>query len=192
MTLRECTTAAILTGQTHIVTVHEQTAKRQCLGRGPIKWLITGKHGFFGFHQTADFGIQIKPVRHCCNTVADLIELLGRHSGLSQDDPRRDTIALATPLGRMISPLSLTPKVPMSGRFIYAGLADQVVHPREQVNRLWDHWGRPEIEWYRGGHAGFFQSRPVQQFVTDALIQSGLVTGADPADRSGRPDTKTG
>ena len=124
--------------------------------------------------------------------VADLIELLGRHSGLSQDDPRRDTIALAAPLGRMISPLSLTPKVPMSGRFIYAGLADQVVHPREQVNRLWDHWGRPEIEWYRGGHAGFFQSRPVQHFVTDALIQSGLVTGADPADRSGRPDTKTG
>lgn len=124
--------------------------------------------------------------------VADLIELLGRHSGLSQDDPRRDTIALAAPLGRMISPLSLTPRVPMSGRFIYAGLADQVVHPREQVNRLWDHWGRPEIEWYRGGHAGFFQSRPVQQFVTDALIQSGLVRGVDPADRSARPDTKTG
>ena len=109
--------------------------------------------------------------------VADLIELLSRHSGLPHDDPRHDTIDLAAPLGRMISPLSLTPRVPMAGRFIYAGLADQVVHPREQVTRLWEHWGRPDIEWYRGGHAGFFQSRPVQRFVTDALLQSGLVVG---------------
>ncbi len=116
--------------------------------------------------------------------VADLIELLGRHSGLGQGDPRLETIALAAPLGRMISPLSLPPRVPMSGRFIYAGLADQVVHPREQVNRLWEHWGRPNIEWYRGGHAGFFQSRPVQRFVTSALVQSGLVAdgGADTPD----------
>lgn len=107
--------------------------------------------------------------------VANLIDLLSRHSGLTRDDPRRRTILLASPLGRMISPLSLTPLVPMSGRFIYAGLADQVVHPREQVARLWEHWGRPNIEWYHGGHTGFFQSRPVQQFLTDALTRSGLV-----------------
>ncbi|WP_052428722.1 alpha/beta hydrolase [Mycolicibacterium rufum] len=110
--------------------------------------------------------------------VADLIDLLGRHSGLRPDDPRLATIALAAPLGRMISPLSLPPRVPRAGRFIYAGLADQVVHPREQVQRLWEHWGGPEIEWYHGGHAGFFQSRPVQRFVTGALAQSGLVTGS--------------
>ncbi len=35
----------------------------------------------------------------------------------------------------MISPLSLTPLVPMPGRFIYAGIADRLVHPREQVTR---------------------------------------------------------
>ncbi|BBX71835.1 alpha/beta hydrolase family protein [Mycolicibacterium psychrotolerans] len=110
--------------------------------------------------------------------VADLIELLGRHSGLRQNDPRLDTIALAAPLGRMISPLSLPPRVPMAGRFIYAGLADQVVHPREQVHRLWEHWGGPDIEWYRGGHAGFFQSRPVQRFVNAALLQSGLAASS--------------
>ncbi len=122
--------------------------------------------------------------------VADLIELLSRHSGLRRDDPRRETFTLAAPLGRMISPLSLTPKVPAAGRFIYAGLADQVVHPRHQVNRLWEHWGRPDIEWYRGGHAGFFQSRPVQRFVTDALVQSGLV--AEATVQLGRPDEMTG
>ena len=110
--------------------------------------------------------------------VADLIELLGRHAGLDPDDPRRHTVSLAEPIGQMVSPLSLTPRVPMSGRFIYAGIADRLVHPREQVIRLWEHWGKPEIVWYRGGHTGFFQSRPVQHFIDDALTQSGLIGGS--------------
>ncbi len=107
--------------------------------------------------------------------VADLVELLGRHAGLSHNDPRRHVLTLAKPLGRMISPFALTPRVPMQGRFIYAGIADRLVHPREQVTRLWEHWGRPEIVWYKGGHTGFFRSRPVQRFVQDALVQSGLI-----------------
>ncbi len=107
--------------------------------------------------------------------VADLVELLGRHSGFRDDDPRRLTMRLAEPIGRMVSPLSLTPLVPMRGRFIYAGVADRLVHPREQVIRLWEHWGKPEIVWYPGGHAGFFRSRPVQRFVWDALQRSGLL-----------------
>lgn len=106
--------------------------------------------------------------------VADLVELLGRHSGFARDDPRRRTIELAAPIGRMVSPLSLTPRVPLRGRFIYAGIADRLVHPRTQTLRLWEHWGKPEIVWYRGGHAGFFRSRPVQQFVDDAIVASGL------------------
>jgi hypothetical protein len=107
--------------------------------------------------------------------VVDLIDVLGRHSGLSEDDPRCRTVELAAPLGRMSSPLSLTPRVPAHGRFVYAGIADQLVHPRDQVIRLWQHWGRPEIVWYRGGHTGFFQSRPVQKFVDAALAQAGLL-----------------
>jgi len=117
--------------------------------------------------------------------VADLVDVLGRHSGLSHDDPRRHTMKLAEPLGRMVSPLSLTPRVPMQGRFIYAGVADRLVHPREQVNRLWKHWGRPEIVWYPGGHTGFFRSQPVQRFVWEALQQSGLLEG--PANLHARP-----
>jgi pimeloyl-ACP methyl ester carboxylesterase len=107
--------------------------------------------------------------------VVDLVEILMRHAGLSDDDPRLETVAMAEPIGQMVSPLSLAPRVPMRGRFIYAGVADQLVHPREQVARLWEHWGRPEIVWYRGGHTGFFRSRPVQRFIDDALVQSGLV-----------------
>jgi hypothetical protein len=119
--------------------------------------------------------------------VADLIELLGRHAGFSPEDPRRNTVTLAEPIGRMVSPLSLTPRVPTSGRFIYAGIADRLVHPREQIVRLWEHWGRPEIVWYHGGHTGFFQSRPVQRFIDDALVQSGLVGGSPIVRTSDRP-----
>lgn len=107
--------------------------------------------------------------------VVDLIDLLGRHAGLGPGDPRSQTVKLAAPLGRMMSPLSLGPRVPMRGRLIYAGVADRLVHPREQVTRLWEHWGRPAIVWYPGGHIGFFQSRPVQRFIDGALAQSGLL-----------------
>lgn len=106
---------------------------------------------------------------------SNLVEILGRHAGLAKDDPRRKTLELAAPIGRMISPLALQPKLPPEGRFIYAGVADRIVHPREQVLQLWEHWGRPDIGWYHGGHTGFFQARPVQRFVDAALSQSGLV-----------------
>ncbi|MGB9308937.1 MAG: hypothetical protein WCB92_36145 [Mycobacterium sp.] len=105
----------------------------------------------------------------------DMVGLVGRHAGLSGHGALRQTMNAAKPLGRMISPLALTPRVPMRGRFIYAGIADRLVHPRDQVTRLWEHWGKPEIHWYPGGHTGFFRSRPVQRFIDDALVQSGLV-----------------
>lgn len=107
--------------------------------------------------------------------VVDLIAVLAEHSHLHREDPRRHTMTTAAPIGRMISPLSLQPRVPMRGRFIYAGVADRLVHPREQIVRIWEHWGRPQIEWYQGGHIGFVQSRPVQRFVDAALAQSGLL-----------------
>jgi len=106
---------------------------------------------------------------------SNLVELLGRHSGLHRADPRRTTIELAGPIGRMISPLSLEPKVPAQGRFIYAGVADRIVHPRQQVMQLWEHWGRPDVGWYPGGHTGFFEAKPVQRYVDTALVKSGLL-----------------
>lgn len=119
--------------------------------------------------------------------VADLVRLLGRHAGLRSDDPRQPTIALAEPIGRMISPLALTPRVPIGGRFIYAGIADQLVHPREQVADLWEHWDKPQIAWYHGGHTGFFASRPVQRFIDAALVQSPLLDGSPPPPASITP-----
>jgi hypothetical protein len=54
-------------------------------------------------------------------------------------------------------------------------VADQLVHPRDQVDRLWQHWGKPQIRWYEGGHTGFARSKPVREFLLEALVQSGLV-----------------
>lgn len=121
---------------------------------------------------------------------SNLVELLGRHSGLPSDDPRRRTVELARPIGAMISPLSLQPKVPPEGRFIYAGLADRIVHPRQQVLALWNHWDRPDVGWYHGGHTGFFEARPVQRYVDTALVTSGLVTSGpvSSANASAPPD----
>lgn len=113
----------------------------------------------------------------------DVVDLLERHAGLPRGDVRRRIIPLARRLGQVVSPLALTPRVPPEGRFIYAGLADRLVHPREQVIRLWEHWGRPEITWHAGGHTGFFSSRPVTQFVNEALVRSGLVHGSPAAPR---------
>lgn len=107
--------------------------------------------------------------------VVDLIEVLGEHSNLRPDDPRRHTMAMAAPISRMVSALSMEPRVPLRGRFIYAGVADRLVHPREQVDRIWAHWGKPEIVWYPGGHMGLFESQPVQRFTEAALVQSGLL-----------------
>jgi hypothetical protein len=52
---------------------------------------------------------------------------------------------------------------------------------------LWEHWDEPAIKWFRGSHIGFFLSRPVGKFLSDALRDSGLVsdveaTGVDVGD----------
>ena len=112
--------------------------------------------------------------------VIDLIQVFGYHAGFAADDPRKRVLDLATPIGRMLSPVSLSPRVPLQGRFVYSGLADQVVHPRAHAVRIWEHWGRPDVHWYHGGHMSFFRSGPVQEFIDDALAQSGLV-GSVPA-----------
>jgi hypothetical protein len=108
----------------------------------------------------------------------DLVDLIEQHSGLAPTDERRRLIEPAKRVGRVVSPLALTPLVPDEGRFVYAGLADRLVHPRHQVIRLWEHWGRPDIAWYEGGHTGFSRSKPVGRFLREALARSGLIASA--------------
>lgn len=75
----------------------------------------------------------------------------------------------------VMSPLTLRPLVERRRRFIFAGVGDRM-STAGQARRLWEHWDRPAIEWYPGGHIGFFMAGAVQRYVTSALVDSGLAT----------------
>ena len=76
----------------------------------------------------------------------------------------------------VISPLNLDPLVPRERRYIFAGVSDRIV-PADQARDLWEHWGRPRIEWHQGGHLTCMSAAPVRSLIRDALEESGL-TGA--------------
>ena len=104
----------------------------------------------------------------------DLIDLIDHHSTRTRDPQYLRMLDSARQVGVVVSPLSVTPKLARERRFIYAGLADRLAHPRHQVGRLWEHWGRPEVLWYRGGHIAFGRNKAVGRFVRQALESSGL------------------
>jgi dienelactone hydrolase len=69
---------------------------------------------------------------------------------------------------RVVSPLVLKPRVPKERRFLFGGVADQLVTP-DQVRDLWLHWERPRIEWYQGAHITFRSHPRVRRMVNEAL-----------------------
>jgi hypothetical protein len=72
---------------------------------------------------------------------------------------------------RVVSPLAVTPKLPLEQRYIFAAVADRLV-PADQVRDLWEHWERPAIEWYQGAHVTFRLHPSVVRFISRALRQS--------------------
>ncbi|MCU1448475.1 MAG: hypothetical protein JWP02_645 [Acidimicrobiales bacterium] len=108
----------------------------------------------------------------------DLIDLIEHHSPRGGDEQYQRMLVLARQLGTVVSPLSLVPRLPVERRFVYAGLADRLAHPRHQVGRLWEHWDRPSVLWYKGGHVAFSRSKEVGRFVRRALESSGLTSPA--------------
>ena len=54
-------------------------------------------------------------------------------------------------------------------------IAAQLQAPPEQAEWLWEHWDRPRVTWYEGGHIGFFRSKTVGRFVVDALGRCGML-----------------
>lgn len=108
----------------------------------------------------------------------DFAELFERHAPASfRRRPEFDELAAsARQTYRVVSPLALPPQVAFDRRFIFAGLADRLVHPRSQVRALWDHWQQPTIHWFEGSHIGFLWSGTVRSFLHRALTTSGMVT----------------
>ncbi|WP_208026810.1 alpha/beta hydrolase family protein [Rhabdothermincola sediminis] len=87
---------------------------------------------------------------------------------------------------RVVSPLTIEPAVPLERRFIFAGLADRMSHPR-QAHALWQHWGRPRIRWYPGNHVGYLWSSTVTAFVDEVLVGSDLARPGDSVQRERVP-----
>lgn len=95
-------------------------------------------------------------------------------------DDEREALDARSLLGEMadrihvpVSPLSFEPQLPTERRFVYAGVADRMATPG-QAHRLWTHWGRGPVLWYRGSHIGFAWSGEVRKFIDDALWTSGV------------------
>jgi hypothetical protein len=107
----------------------------------------------------------------------DIPDLFLRHSPPHVRRRALETGALgpeARSVHSVVSPLVLKPKVARPRRYIFAGVGDRM-STAVQARRLWEHWDRPSIEWYPGGHIGFFMTARVQRYVTAALTESGLV-----------------
>jgi len=79
-------------------------------------------------------------------------------------------------LHSVVSPLSFTPSTPVDARALVGGLADKLIDPVEQVAPLWEHWGRPAILWYPGGHLGHVIRSDLYSFIDERLKLAGLST----------------
>jgi len=108
--------------------------------------------------------------------VADWRQLLERHAAPHQ---LRYAQSLGYDLERLseilsvVSPLTLSPRVPTHGRMIFGATADRLVPP-DQVRALWRHWEEPEIVWYEGTHVSFMNERDVWAGVDRTLRENGL------------------
>jgi pimeloyl-ACP methyl ester carboxylesterase len=87
----------------------------------------------------------------------------------------------------VVSPLVLRPRLPRERRYLFAGLGDRM-STFGQAERLWEHWDRPRMAWYPGGHIGFWFASSIGRFVSEALVDAGL---ADPQPLSS-PSSHTG
>lgn len=85
---------------------------------------------------------------------------------------------MASEVHRVVSPLAMAPLVAAERRFIFGGLGDRM-STFDQARRLWEHWDRPLLGSYNGGHVGFFFSGTARSFVTDALRTTGMLPAAD-------------
>jgi hypothetical protein len=109
------------------------------------------------------------PVADIASLMADAAARFG-----SSVDGAADLVTGVEPLLRPVSPLQLQPRVPVERRLIVAGTLDKFSPPSSQAVRLWEHWDRPELHWYHGGHISLFWARGVQQAIDASLRRAGM------------------
>jgi len=102
-----------------------------------------------------DFAIPMIPMV----SMADLLwEHGAEHPIRKEAEGRGITLDLTRSLYRVHSPLELAPRLPAERLMLVAGTGDRICSP-EHVERLWEHWGRPRIHWFPGGHILHFRRR---------------------------------
>ncbi|MCU1449467.1 MAG: hypothetical protein JWP02_1637 [Acidimicrobiales bacterium] len=119
----------------------------------------------------------------------DLVDLYRRHSPAHVRRRAAECGALgpeATAVHGVVSPLVLEPKPPRERRYLFAGTGDRM-STAGQARRLWEHWDRPPMAWYPGGHVGFFWAGDISRFVEDALAESGLAEQGSTSRRTTAP-----
>lgn len=71
-------------------------------------------------------------------------------------------------------PLSFPARLAPERALIIAALGDHLV-PRQQPERLWEHWGRPAVEWVSGGHDTLFHPTVAGARVAQFLDRLGYI-----------------
>ena len=83
---------------------------------------------------------------------------------------------------QVVSPLALRLRTDRRRCYIFGGQADTLTPPR-QTRALWEHWGRPRLLQYRGGHVSFLVEREVHDLLIEAFARTGLIGRDDPTER---------
>jgi hypothetical protein len=81
---------------------------------------------------------------------------------------------------RVIAPLAMRPKVDRDRLFVFAGSCDRIVPPQQAID-LWQHWGRPHLSWYGGGHFLFRREIPVRRLLATAIERTMLEQATESA-----------
>jgi pimeloyl-ACP methyl ester carboxylesterase len=111
--------------------------------------------------------------------VADMAALLWSHG--EGTEAREQAVARGMTFERFCrlmavhAPLARPrPAVPKERLLIVAGRGDRIVPP-VHAEVLWEHWGRPEIHWFPGGHLAHFGRGGYLQAVRKLLERVGVV-----------------
>ena len=110
-------------------------------------------------------------------------DLLWRHGEGSRARRRAEergvSHALLQQVFRVHAPLERAPLVPHDARFIIAGRGDRITPP-DQAERLWQHWDRPSIHWFPGGHLAQTGRGDAFRALRRFLVERGFATPRSP------------
>jgi transposase len=82
-------------------------------------------------------------------------------------------------------PLTLRLRTDRGRCYIFGGQADTLAPPR-QTRALWEHWRRPRLLQYRGGHVSFLVEREVRDLLVEAFARTGLLDRDEHTERGAR------